>query len=80
MLCKPTQAHMQALSTLSRLPEWMEVNRLLQAELDETAEQLFTAADDAATRKLQGRAKLLRELQNLVATAPDVLAKMRGQK
>lgn len=77
MISSPNQHMLQALIVLSRLPEWSEVNKLLDAELASTVERLLDATDPVTTSKLQGRAKLLRELQVTVATAPEVLAKLR---
>lgn len=78
MIDRPTRSILQALTNLSRLPEWKEVDKLLAAELAETTERLYTALDEGALRKLQGRCKLLRELQDLVAQASDKLAKWKG--
>lgn len=69
---------LQALLNLSRLPEWREVDKLLEAELTVTTEKLLNSADPSATGKYQGRAKLLVELRQLVLDAPDMLVKLRA--
>lgn len=78
MLSAPTAPQLQALTNLSRQPEWGEVDKLLAAELAATIEKLLDSAEPAQVGKLQGRARLLRELQALITTAPTILAKLRG--
>lgn len=80
MLTKTTRELLQALTTLSRIPEWREVTKLLDSELAETMEKLLGSHDEIATRKLQGRGKLIRELQTLVATAPEELVKFKQSR
>lgn len=48
---------------------------MLADELRLTTERLLDSADTAMTGKLQGRGKLLRDLQQLVLTAPVELPK-----
>lgn len=76
MISRPTRSTLLALTELSRLPMWKEVDKLLAAEAAETTTRLLSERDDATVRMLQGRGKLLRELQDLVADAPNQLAKM----
>jgi hypothetical protein len=73
----PNRDQLQAVVELSRLPQWKRINEILEAEYQATAEKLVGALDVVATRKLQGRAKMLKDLQELVASAPTLLEKLR---
>lgn len=78
MICQPTRSQLQALVNISRLPDWKGVAEILDQELALTTDRLIGAQDADATRKYQGRAKMLRDLKLLVADAPDLLVKAKA--
>ena len=78
MFSQPTRALAQALTTVSRMSEWREVDKLLADELTETTKRLMRAQDGVQARWLQGRAQLLVELRERVAQAPQDLATLKA--
>lgn len=79
MLTQPTDAMLIALEQASKLPRWKDVDKLIEAELTATLDRIIGAQVDAELHALRGRAKFLREFQQLVRDAPAQLTK-RGVK
>lgn len=77
MHAEPTRTQWQALDDLSRLPQWAEVKQLLTNELAKTTERLIEIAEGANVGRLQGRAKMLRDLLDLPERAADELVALR---
>lgn len=77
MLTKPSPTAVKALFVLSGHTGWDDVSKFLQGELDKVHEVLVSSPDEVTLRQMQGRAQFIREFLNLVATAPQVLEKLR---
>lgn len=77
MLSKPTVQALQGLAALSKQNHWRAIESLITEELNATLTRMIDTPDERDLRQLQGRAKLLKEIQQLVHNAPDEL-KRRG--
>lgn len=77
MLTKLSERQLKALASLSRLPQWQAVNEVFSEELQATLKRMVDTPDIRELHVLQGRAKVLTELQLAVSDAPNQL-KRRG--
>lgn len=78
MLRQPPVPVLRALVQLRAIPAWDVILDMLAAEQAHTLDLLMERQDDAAIRQLQGRARLLKEIRQLAADAPELLAKATG--
>jgi hypothetical protein len=75
MLTKPSVKQLEALSAVTRLPYWSEVNGLLEAELRAVVERMIDTPDERELRQLQGMAKFIKKFQEMASNAPEHLAR-----
>lgn len=76
MMSQPTAEQLQALVHLSSTPEWRRIDAIFEGEYLAILDRLVEGPDDLILRRLQGRAKMLKDFRELVASAPTSLGKL----
>jgi hypothetical protein len=76
MLSTPTPEQLRALANLANNPDFRHVIVLLESERQDTLGKLAGAQDIVATRRLQGRAWILKEFVELAQGATAAIAKI----
>lgn len=76
MISKPAPEAYMALEQVTKLPRWADINKMFDAELTAILDRMIGSREEADLHELRGRAKCIREFQQLVAEAPATLAKL----
>jgi hypothetical protein len=76
MLTPPTKEALIALDQVTKFPRWGDVEKLIEAELKAILDRMLGTREAADLHELRGRAKALKELQQMWRDAADTLKKM----
>lgn len=75
MLKTPDNAAYIALDQVTKLPRWVDIDKMIEAELTAILDRILGSSVTEELHELRGRAKALREFQAAAREAPTVLAK-----
>lgn len=76
MLSQPASEALVAIEQVTKLPRWNDIEKMFDAELTTILDRILGAREAADLHELRGRAKSIREFQQLVRDAPAMLAKL----
>jgi hypothetical protein len=79
MSSKTDRALLESLLKINNLNEFLAFREYLAATLEEYKTRLVHMADDRQVHNLQGRAQALKELIDLIGSAPAALDKTTGR-
>jgi hypothetical protein len=79
MISKSDRALQEALLKINNLNDFLAFREYLAATLEDYKTRLVHMADDRQVHNLQGRAQALKELMDLIESAPAVLDKATGR-
>lgn len=76
MLTKPKASHLRAAVTLTGLTLWRDFESLIDSEIAGILDLIVESRDMAVLHQLQGRARALKELKQLIVDSPTLLEKV----
>jgi len=71
MLTRPDQQGQRALANLTRTPAWLEVEKLLEAEVGAIVDRMLTDTDEVAMRRAQGAANWIKDFLKTAQSARE---------